>query len=299
MEQNENLRNETSRRKPFIKALVAVLVAALAAFVLLPITNRSVEAAEKVRYASDWAQLRNAITDSQDGDIVEITKDIVASKAKDKNNKEFKTIDLSGEKTVTIRAKDANDGKNYTIWRDANDANFPLFQTSNAKANLILGEGITLSGMTGSCEDDSITEFKVIWSNGSTTEEKTKEQTLAEADFGKDLFGTLGEGWQPGNGYTFDGWKWKDSSGAVNTSTSFQTTFNIPANTNGEAKVVAQWQRNDFKVIWSNGDSSNEKTETWAINDETVTVKPLSTELSFTPPDDWKPGSDYTFTGWK
>lgn len=39
MEQNENLRKETSRRKPFIKALVAVLVAALAAFVLMPLTG--------------------------------------------------------------------------------------------------------------------------------------------------------------------------------------------------------------------------------------------------------------------
>ena len=39
MEQNTNLRKETSGRKPFIKVLVSVLVAALAAFVMLPLTS--------------------------------------------------------------------------------------------------------------------------------------------------------------------------------------------------------------------------------------------------------------------
>ena len=46
MEQNTNLRKETSGRKPFIKVLVSVLVAALAAFVMLPLTSTMTKADE-------------------------------------------------------------------------------------------------------------------------------------------------------------------------------------------------------------------------------------------------------------
>ena len=68
MEQNENLRNETPRRKPFVKVLVSVLVAALAAFVLLPITNtlssREVQAAESGQITGTKT-LDGAVTDQE------------------------------------------------------------------------------------------------------------------------------------------------------------------------------------------------------------------------------------------
>ena len=46
MKQSENNQKAASRKKPFVKSLVAVLILAMAAFVLLPITRNGVNAAE-------------------------------------------------------------------------------------------------------------------------------------------------------------------------------------------------------------------------------------------------------------
>jgi hypothetical protein len=226
--------------------LIAVLVSALAAFVLLPITSRSVEAAGVVRDASTWAELRDAITDSQDGDIVEITKDIVASTAKDKNNKEFKTIDLSGGKTVTIRAKD---GKNYTIRRDADDADFPMFKTSNDNAKLILGDGLTLTGETCGAAP-AAGEFKVVFHNGGEGD-KAKQTNPVVVNVGESIVkdpADIASDWAPETGLVFKGWKFigpggnenNTSSNTPNTSTG---NWKVPADKYGTMTLVAQWEK--------------------------------------------------------
>ena len=146
MEQNENLRNETSRRKPFVKALVAVLVAALAAFVLLPITTTKSYAADPVT-VTDWKQLREAISRAPEGQetVIEIADNIIANST----DVDRGTMKIGGAKHITLKAKD--NGK-YTIFRKEGDSNFTLFQMSNANGSLTLGTGLTLSGKFGKCD---------------------------------------------------------------------------------------------------------------------------------------------------
>lgn len=108
--------------------------------------------AAQTREAGSWEELRKAISDSASGDTVVITKDIVASKT---DLTPDGTIAISGEKTVTIKAKD---GENVTIWRKDGDGegDFPMFQVNNDKAELILGDGLTLTGRTGNCSGGKV-----------------------------------------------------------------------------------------------------------------------------------------------
>ena len=299
MEQNENLRTERTRRKPFIKALVAVLVAALAAFVLLPVTNRSVEAAETPPPVTSWRDLREAINNAPPGQetVIEIANDIVAEKT---DNAPNGTIDVSGNKTVIIKAKD---GEDVTIYRKPGESDFPMFRTSGAQSGIILGNGLILTGETKDCPPAPTSGFTVTSSNGGSPE-KTGSTTI---NAGNEVYiNRPAADWAPENGYEFVGWKYKTSAdGAVqstkNNADICSTGYNVPQNKSGEMTVVAEYERTDFVVTWSNGVSGDgEKTQVWDLYGlNGATKKSVGDNLSFTPPDDWKPGDDYTFAGWK
>ena len=65
--------------------------------------------------------------------------------------------------------------------------------------------------------------------------------------------------------------------------------------------VVAEYERTNFVVTWSNGVSGDgAKTEVWDLYGvDGATKQSVGESLSKTPEDDWKPGDGYVFKGWK
>ena len=291
------------KKKNVSKIIISMALALLLVFGILasPLLGTSkTYAAATTRQASTWAELRDAISDSANGDVIEITQDIMASKAKDKNGNDFTTIDISGAKTVTIKAKD---GENVTIYRKKGESDFPMFKTSNEKAGIILGEGLTLTGqqVEGDCSPGS--GFTVTFSNGGDPE-KTETKTFnADEEVYKN---PPSADWNPGNGYQFVGWTFKTSADGASQSTKgtqypAYTGFTVPEGKKGEMTVVAEYERTNFVVTWSNGVSGDgAKTEVWDLYGVDGAIKKSVGEtLSKTPGDDWKPGADYVFKGWK
>ena len=289
------------KKKNVSKIIISMALALLLVFGILasPLLGSSKAYAATTRQASTWAELRDAISDSANGDVIEITQDIMACKAKDKNGNDFTTIDISGAKTVTIKAKD---GENVTIYRKKGESDFPMFKTSNEKAGIILGEGLTLTGqqVEGDCSFDS--GFTVTFSNGGNPE-KTGTKTF---NGGEELYINPPEaGWSPGNGYQFVGWKYKKADGSVSSSKGntppAATGYTLPTGKKGEMTVVAEYERTNFVVTWSNGVSGDgAKTEVWDLYGvDGATKQSVGESLSKTPEDDWKPGDGYVFKGWK
>lgn len=236
MEQNEKLRNETSRRKPFVKALVAVLVAALAAFVLMPLTGGKAFAAGTATIeVSSWAELKEALDDPNNGTIV-LTDNIAAESTIEINS----DVTIKGKDGQTIYQKKRDDGSSYET----------MFKVTGG--NVTFGDNLTLSGKLAEwkCEDvpgETITDpavFKVIWSNGVDGDNAWSE-TVENAS------GTLAHAAPtktPGEGWTFTGWKWKESAdGEAKFTTDGNTDIGYTVPTNLEKNVtmtiVAQWEK--------------------------------------------------------
>ena len=126
-----------------VRRLFASLMILVMALGLLPQTAsfmRTVRAAEKE--VSTWDELREAVANAGDGDVIKLTQSFRAESA-----------GIVITKNVTIQAAD---GQKATIYRNNGDANFSLFEVKDG-GNLTLGEGLILSGKTG--PDDTRTIY--------------------------------------------------------------------------------------------------------------------------------------------
>lgn len=233
---------------------------------------------------SSWADLKAKIENAHNGDVIVIAKDIVA---------EGETINIGNK--ITIKGG-ANGAK---IMRKKGDSNFPLFTTQDG-AELILGEKLTLTGKQrdGECPPNS--GFTVTYTNGA---DKSDTKDIAA---GQEVYiNRPAADWTPGNGYIFKGWKFKTPSGQVQSTSGNQdicsTGFYVPTDKVGEMKLVAEYEKKEFKVIWSNGVSGdNEKTTEWSTYaTEQDKLIPTGALKEYTPPADWAPEEGYVFVGWE
>ena len=271
------------------KLLVILLVFALVLSGFSPSLQMGVQ---KV-YAADvpgdsWAALETAVNNAANGDTIVITKDIVA---------EGGTIDI-GDKTITIKAGSGG----ATIWRKSGDSDFPMFTTSDPAAKLTLGENLTLTGQQPDGPCPPAAGFTVTYSNGK---DKSEEQTLNAND---SVYHNRPDGsWTPENGYVFKGWKYTTSAGGTVQSTRdyddiCDTEFKVPADRTGTMTVVAEYERSNFVVTWTNGASGDkEKKVVWDLYGvvDGATGKAVGTNLVSPSTDGWAPEEGYVFTGWK